>query len=278
MSNSKPHSLMPFVKMHGLGNDFVIVETRGAPARMTPKLARALGDRHRGVGYDQLAEIRDSASADIALDFWNADGTVSGACGNATRCVAARIMTRTGQRGLSIQTLRGVLHATMDGAGRVSVNMGQPQLTWDEVPLVCPMDLNSLPLPGAPSAVGMGNPHCISFVADVDQVDLARQGRALELDPLFPEGTNAEFVQLLPDGSLRVRVWERGVGITQACGSGACAVAVAAQRRGLTGRQVTVQLDGGVLEIDWREDGVWMTGPTAHVFDGQVDSALLEAL
>ncbi|OSP56775.1 diaminopimelate epimerase [Pseudoruegeria sp. SK021] len=277
MSLKKSPPLLPFVKMHGLGNDFVIVETRGAPARVTPALARALGDRRRGVGFDQLAEIRDSDTADLALDFWNGDGTIAGACGNATRCVAARIMDRTGQTDIRIETQRGLLRATRGDNGSVSVNMGHPQLTWNDVPLLCPMDLDALPLPGAPSAVGMGNPHCITFVDDITAVDLERQGPPLEVDPLFPEKTNVEFVQQLPDGSLRVRVWERGAGITLACGSGACAVAVAAHRRGLCGKQVTIRLDGGDLAIDWRDDGVWMTGATAHVFDGQLDLAVLEA-
>lgn len=271
-------SSLPFVKMHGLGNDFVIVETRGAPARVTPALARALGDRNRGVGFDQLAEIRDSTLADIALDFWNSDGTMAGACGNATRCVAARLMDRTGSTTLRIETRRGLLEARRDGSGVVRVNMGHPQLAWQDVPLAREADLDALPLPGAPSAVGMGNPHCITFVEDMGTVDLAAQGPVLETDPLFPERTNVEFVQIQSATALRLRVWERGAGVTLACGSGACAVVVAAHRRGLTGRQVAVHLDGGTLLIDWREDGVWMSGPTALVFEGTLAPAFLAGL
>jgi diaminopimelate epimerase len=243
----------------------------------TAALARALGDRNRGVGFDQLAEIRDANDADITLDFWNSDGTRAGACGNATRCVADHVMRGAGQDSVSIRTARGTLQARRRADGLVSVNMGQPQLDWAEVPLARPMDTLDLPLPGRPVAVGMGNPHCVLFVPDADDIDVAGQGSALERDLLFPEGTNVEFASLSAPDRLRMRVWERGTGITLACGSGACATAVAAHRRGLTGRHVTLDLDGGSLEIDWREDGVWMTGPTAHVFDGQLSAEFVSA-
>lgn len=277
MTPPRAISGLPFMKMHGLGNDFVVIDSRGRGAVTTAALARALGDRNRGVGFDQLAEIRDADDADIALDFWNSDGTRAGACGNATRCVAGHVMRATGQDSISIRTARGRLHARRCADGRISVNMGQPQLDWAEVPLARPTDTLHLPLPGAPVAVGMGNPHCVLFVADADAADVAGLGAQLEHDPLFPQGTNVEFAALIAPDRLRMRVWERGAGITLACGSGACAVAVAAHRRGLTGRRVLLDLDGGSLEIDWREDGVWMTGPTAHVFDGLVTPAFLAA-
>ncbi len=234
----------------------------------TPSLARALGDRNRGVGFDQLAEIRSSADADFALDFWNSDGSRAGACGNASRCVADLVMGQTGQRRVTFTTARGTLEAERTADGRVSVNMGKPQLDWDQVPLAQPSDTVHLPLPGDPSAVGMGNPHCVFFVPDAGAVDLPRDGAAMERHPFFPQATNVEFASVIGPDHLRMRVWERGAGITLACGSGACATAVAAHRRGLTGRQVTLDLDGGQLLIDWRDDGVWMTGPTALVFEG----------
>jgi diaminopimelate epimerase len=261
--------------MHGLGNDFVVIDSRGREAAMTPALARALGDRNRGVGFDQLAEIRDAAGADFTLDFWNADGSRAGACGNATRCVADLVMRQTGGDNVSLLTARGGLSAIRRADGLVSVNMGQPLLDWFDIPLSEAVDPLHLPLPGDPAAVSMGNPHCVFFVEDAENVDVVGQGVKFEVDPLFPDRTNVEFVSLIAPDHLRMRVWERGAGITLACGSGACAVAVAAHLRGLTGRQVTLEVDGGRLEIDWRSDGVWMTGPVAHVFDGWLSPEFL---
>jgi diaminopimelate epimerase len=263
-----------FLKMHGLGNDFVVIDARGRPDPVTPALARALGDRNRGVGFDQLAVIRDGGEA-IAVDFWNSDGSEADACGNATRCVARLLMDETGARALDLRTGRGLLHAEEAGEGLVRVNMGQPQLRWDEVPLARALDLVALPLEGNPGAVGMGNPHCVFVVPDAEAVDLAAIGPRIEHDPLFPERTNVEFVQVIDRETIRMRVWERGGMITLACGSGACAAAVVTARRGLTGRRVTVRLDGGELLIDWREDGVWMTGPTALVFEGRLSPEFL---
>ncbi|HCZ01138.1 MAG: diaminopimelate epimerase [Rhodobacterales bacterium RIFCSPHIGHO2_02_FULL_62_130] len=257
-----------FMKMHGAGNDFVVIDSRGRGAVVTPALAKALGDRNRGVGFDQLAEIRDVDGADFELDFWNSDGSRAGACGNATRCVSDYVMRGLGLDAVSLVTMRGGLQAVRQPDGRVSVNMGAPQLDWAEVPLSRAVDTLHLPLAGDPVAVGMGNPHCVFFVADAEAVDLPSVGPVWEHDPLFPQRTNVEFASVLGPDHLRMRVWERGAGITLACGSGACATAVAAHLRGLTGRKVTLDLDGGVLEIDWRADGVWMTGPVAHVFDG----------
>ncbi len=268
---------LDFMKWHGAGNDFVIIDSRGGPARMRPALARALGDRHRGVGFDQLAEIRDSDSADIDLDFWNADGSRAGACGNATRCVAQYLMAQTGRDRLRIRTERGLLLALREG-GRVWVNMGPPQLDWNEVPLARPADTDALPIEGTPAAVGMGNPHMVFLVEDAGAVDLTARGPALEHHPLFPQRTNVEFAHLAGPDRLRLRVWERGTGVTLACGSGACATAVAAARRGLTGRRVVIEADGGTLEVDWRDDGVWLSGPTAHVFDAALTPAFLAAL
>ncbi len=250
---------------------------------MSRELAAALGDRHRGgVGFDQLAEIRTSDVADIDLDFWNADGSrAGGACGNATRCVARYMMDRARTDQLTIRTTRGILEARSEG-DLVTVNMGPPpQLTWREVPLAQDVDLEHLPLDGDPPvAVGMGNPHCVFFVEDAETVDVARIGPQFEKDPLFPEATNVEFAEVRSRDEIRMRVWERGTGITLACGSGACATAVAAaQRGGLTDRKVRMEVDGGWLTLDWREDGVWMTGPTAFVFEAELTPpAFLDAL
>ncbi|MBL8562912.1 MAG: diaminopimelate epimerase [Gemmobacter sp.] len=276
---TQPASLgLPFMKMHGAGNDFVVIDSRGRGAVVTPALARALGDRNRGVGFDQLAEIRDSDVADFALDFWNSDGSRAGACGNATRCVSDYMMGQLGRDTVHLVTQRGDLQALRLADGRVSVNMGQPQRDWAELPLSHAVDTDHLPLPGDPVAVGMGNPHCVFFVPDAEAVDVAQDGRRIETDPLFPERTNVEFASLTGPDRLRMRVWERGAGITLACGSGACATAVAAHLRGLTGKRVTLDLDGGVLEIDWRADGVWMAGPVARVFDGVLSPAFLDGL
>ena len=267
---------LSFMKMHGLGNDFVVIDARSGAAPITADLARALGDRRRGVGFDQLAVIGRVDGADLGLTFWNADGSLSGACGNATRCVAAWEMARTGRGALNLRTERGVLQARADG-GAVSINMGHPLTDWTEVPLTESADTLHLPLPGDPVATGMGNPHCTFFVADAEGADLAAHG-AFETHPLFPERTNVQVAQVTAPDNLRVRVWERGVGPTPASGSSSCAAAVAAARRGLTGRRVAVDLDGGRLLIDWRDDGVWMAGPVAHVFDGVLTTAWLEAV
>ncbi|MEM6618691.1 MAG: diaminopimelate epimerase [Pseudomonadota bacterium] len=265
---------IPFLKMHGLGNDFVIVDARGGVDPITPARARAMGDRNTGVGYDQLAVLHPGTGADVDVTFWNSDGTQAAACGNASRCITRLLTEETGRDAVTLRTERGLLPGRR--AGEVfSVNMGDPLFDWQDIPLARAVDTAALPLTGAPVAVGMGNPHCIFFVDDADAVDPAANGPAVEHNPLFPQGTNVEFVSVLADGSLRMRVWERGAGITRACGSGACAVAVAAHRAGLAPRRVTVVLDGGALELDWRDDGVWMTGPASFVFSGTLAAEAL---
>lgn len=275
MKDARDKGGLGFLKMHGAGNDFVILDSRGGPSIVTPALARTIGDRNRGVGFDQLAEIRDDAASDFYLGFWNADGTRAGACGNASRCVADLILQQTGRDAISFRTERGLLSARRRDDGLVEVNMGPPQFDWQDIPLARAVDTLQLPLPGQPVGVGMGNPHCVFFVDDAHLVDPAKDGPRHERDPLYPQGTNVEFASLTGPDRLRMRVWERGAGITLACGSGACATAVAAHLRGLTGRRVTLDLDGGTLEIDWREDGVWMAGPTARVFDGTLSPEFL---
>ncbi|MDO6583943.1 diaminopimelate epimerase [Salipiger sp. 1_MG-2023] len=267
---------LPFMKMHGLGNDFVVLDARDHSVTVTPDLARAIADRHRGIGFDQLAVIE--SGEDAALTFYNADGSTAGACGNATRCIARFLMDETGKTALRLTTERGTLLAQDAGNGLTSVNMGQPQLDWHEIPLAREMETLELPIDGAPTATGMGNPHCTFFVDDAEAVDLAAFGPPHENHPLYPQRTNVQVASLIGPDHLRMRVWERGVGLTLASGSSSCATAVAAARRGLTGRKVTIELDGGTLIIDWRADGVWMTGATAHVFDGSFTRHWLESV
>ena len=268
-----------FMKMHGLGNDFVVLDARVQPVAMTATLARAIGDRHRGVGFDQLALIGSGhAGADAQLTFYNSDGSTAGACGNATRCIARYLMDEVGGSEVVLTTERGRLLARDAGDGLTSVNMGLPQLRWDEVPLAHEMDTLELPIDGAPTATGMGNPHCTFFVADAESVDLEARGAEVEHHSLYPQRTNVQFASLIGENHLRMRVWERGVGVTLASGSSSCATAVAAARRGLTGRKVSIDLDGGRIEIDWRDDGVWMTGPTTHVFSGAFTANWLEQI
>ena len=257
-----------FMKMHGLGNDFVVVDSRGHDFNLSTSQITAIADRHRGVGFDQLAVILPGGNADAHLVFYNADGSTSAACGNATRCIARHLMDEGDKADLTLTTERGVLLARDAGNGLTAVNMGQPQLDWADIPLAHDMDTLELPIDGAPTATGMGNPHCTFFVADAEAVDLATRGAEMEHHPLYPQRTNVQFASVIGPDHLRMRVWERGVGVTLASGSSSCATAVAAARRGLTGRRVQIDLDGGTIHIDWAGDGVWMTGPTAHVFDG----------
>ena len=268
---------LPFMKMHGLGNDFVVFDARAEAIDVTPAMAQAIGHRQFGVGFDQLAVITQG-TGDAHLTFYNSDGSLSAACGNATRCIARYLMDESGRDSLHLTTARGDLVAKDAGGGLTSVNMGHPQLSWDEVPLAREMDTLHLPIDGDPVATGMGNPHCTFFVDDAEAVDLSDLGPRAEHDPLYPERTNVQVAQIVGPDHIRMRVWERGVGVTLASGSSSCATAVAAARRGLTGRAVRIDLDGGTLHIDWREDGVWMTGPTAHVFSGTFTPDFLESL
>ena len=273
-----------FIKMHGLGNDFVVVDAREVPFALSEASARALADRRTGVGCDQIVVLEPprNGQADVFMRFWNSDGGEVAACGNGTRCAAALVMAEDGRHSLTIETLAGLLGAEASDDGRVSVDMGEARLGWDEIPLAREQDTQHLELAlealRDPVAVNMGNPHAVFFVGDAAAVDLAALGPQLEHDPIFPERANIGVAQLTGTDALRLRVWERGAGVTRACGTGACAAAVAAARRGLTGRRVTVTLDGGPLEIEWRDDGhVMMTGPVATAFTGELDIEALRA-
>ena len=258
-----------FHKMHGLGNDFVVFDARTDDLVLSGDQARALADRHRGIGCDQLIVMRPSANADFAMQIFNQDGGEVSACGNATRCVVA-----LAGHDVVIETGAGLLHGKL-GDNAVTIDMGQPGLDWDAIPLAYPMDTLHMPVGweqlNDPAAVNMGNPHVIFFVEDSHAVELDRLGPLIEHDPLFPERVNVNVAHLADDG-LHLRVWERGAGLTLACGTGACATAVAAIRRRLVTGPVAVHLPGGTLTIDWQPGGnVQMAGPATHVFTGEID-------
>ena len=262
------------MKMHGLGNDFVVFDNRVHEFPVTPNLARAIGSRQTGIGFDQLAVIYQENDK-IRLRFWNANGSVSGACGNATRCIARYLMDEYSTDRIELITDHGELTAIDAGNSLTSVNMGHPQTEWHEIPLARAMDTLELPIDGKPVATGMGNPHCTFFVEDAEKIDLGVLGPAVECNPLFPERVNVQVATVMAQNHIRVRVWERCTGITMASGSSSCAVAVAAVRRGVAGRNVKIELDGGALNIEWRDDGVWMTGPTMHVCNGMITEEFL---
>ncbi len=263
-----------FTKMHGLGNDFVILDGRTAPIHLEAAQIIKMGDRRRGIGFDQLIVLEAPQTPDATfMRIYNPDGSEAGACGNATRCVADIILKETAAHRCTIETVSGLLSCTSgDNAGDITVDMGTPRLAWNEIPLSEQCDTLNLPLEGDPVGVSMGNPHCVYFCEDAEAISVDKLGLKVEHHSLFPQRTNVEYVSMLGPDHLRMRVWERGAGITQACGTGACAAAVAAIRRGLTGRNVRVTLDGGNLFIEWREeDGhVLMTGPVAYSFEGVI--------
>ncbi|RED48126.1 diaminopimelate epimerase [Aestuariispira insulae] len=269
--------MIPFRKMHGLGNDFVVIDNRHGQWSLTTDQVRLVSDRRFGVGCDQLIIMEAvEGDADLFMRIYNPDGSESGACGNATRCVASLAMKERGLDQVLIKTRRGNLHATAAEAGDITVDMGNALIDWRDVPLSEEMDTLSLPIQlGSlenPVAVGMGNPHCVFFVEDADSLPLEKLGPQVEHHPLFPERTNVELATIRPNGSIRLRVWERGAGKTLACGSGACATLVAAVRRGLSARQAEIELDGGVLKMQWLENGhVLMTGAVATAFIGELD-------
>ena len=273
---------LPFRKMHGLGNDFVVLDGRTAAIDVNAAAARALADRHTGIGCDQLIVIEPpaAAAAHAFMRIFNADGSAAEACGNGTRCIARLIAEETGAPQVRIETVAGVLAAELLPDGRVTVDMGKVRTAWRDIPLGREMDTLSADLAAGPLAApvcnNIGNPHATFFVADADAVELAVLGPRLETDPVFPERANIGVASIRDRSRIRLRVWERGAGITRACGSGACAALVAAHRRGLAGREATVMLDGGELDIGWRDDGhVLMTGPATLAFEGRFDVALL---
>jgi diaminopimelate epimerase len=273
---------VPFRKMHGLGNDFVVLDQRRDPLRIDAAAARALADRHTGIGCDQLLllELPLHEKAHVFLRILNPDGSEAEACGNGTRCVARLLGAETGACDLVIETEAGLLHATIGENGTATVDMGAPRLGWRDIPLSREMDTLKVDLAMGPLAepvcTSMGNPHATFFVDDAETVDIAKLGPLLEHDPLFPERANIGVATVRDPQTIRLRMWERGAGVTRACGSGACAALVAAHRCGLADRRATVILDGGNLEIAWSENGhVQMSGPTTLSFEGIFDTAVL---
>lgn len=276
----------PFVKMHGAGNDFVVLDARTDALVLTPAQAARIADRHFGIGCDQIILIEpapvEGEPADIFMRILNADGSESGACGNATRCVAALIAAETGARSLTIRTHAGNLAATIKGPRLVEIDMGEPALDWADIPLHEPMDTLSLRLAlgpvEAPAACSMGNPHATFFVNDLKHLGIETIGPKLEHARIFPERANIGFARIDARDRIRLRVWERGAGLTLACGSGACAALVNAHRRGLTDRRAAIEMDGGILTITWREDNhVLMQGPIAAAFEGRIAPEMLGA-
>jgi diaminopimelate epimerase len=261
--------MIPFLKMHGAGNDFVILDARGAALELTPAALRLMADRRRGIGCDQVIIMQPAENADMGMQIFNPDGSEAGACGNATRCVADILGRESGAKRVTIRTIAGLLPAEILAPGLVEVDMGAPRLGWDEIPLAAPADTLHLPFAlGEAAACSMGNPHATFFVDDF--LRLEALGPALEHDKIFPERANIGFARIDAPDRIFLRVWERGAGLTLACGSGACAALVNAHRRGLTGRQAEVEMDGGSLGITWRADNhVLMRGPAVVAFEGE---------
>ena len=279
-----------FFKMNGLGNDFVVLDARGGAPAPGRAQVQAIADRRSGIGCDQLIVLEQprAAGADVFMRIFNADGSQVDACGNASRCVAALLAAETGRQEVAIETNAGLLLAQVNG-NTATVDMGVPRFDWQQIPLseafadttgielqVGPIDA---PILHTPSVVNVGNPHAVFWVADVDDYDLGRIGPLLEYHPIFPQRANISLAQVITADRIRLRVWERGAGLTRACGTAACAVAVAAARKGLCGREVTVELPGGPLQIHWREgdDHMLMTGPWALEASGELPDSLAEA-
>lgn len=276
--------MIPFQKLHGLGNDFVVFDARRSAFALDEASARAVADRRTGIGCDQVIVLeRAKARGDALMRIFNADGNEVEACGNAARCVARLLMEEKDSSLVDIDSTGGLLRCTDAGDGRVTVDLGIPEFGWQDIPLSRAMDTNTLALEmdGVKldaAAVSVGNPHCIIFVHDADAAPVTEIGPRLERHALFPERTNVEFVSVVGPEKLRMRVWERGVGVTRACGTGACASLIGSARRGLVQRSCEVVLDGGTLSIEWRagDDHVLLTGGTSFVFSGEVDLAALE--
>lgn len=268
--------------MHGLGNDFVIIDGRETPPDLSVAALRAIADRHRGVGFDQLIVLEPTdADADLFMRIYNADGSESEACGNATRCVAHTLMLETGKDNVVIKTLGGLLPGTADGNGGVVIDMGKPNLGWQQIPLASEEDTAHVRIEAGPLcdpvAINMGNPHAVFFVEDAESIDLEKWGPQLETDPIFPKRANISVASKMDNGDFRLRVWERGVGITLACGSAACATMVAANLRGLAGNSATLHLNGGPLNMHLDDRGhVFMGGGIATSYKGILDHNLLQ--
>ncbi|EJT05436.1 diaminopimelate epimerase [Rhizobium sp. CCGE 510] len=258
-----------FQKMHANGDDFVVVDLRGQANKINRDIAKRLGDRNRGIGFNQLAVMSDCDDAAVRLTFWNPDGSMLDACGSATRGVAWQLLRETGSSSVMVRTNRGLLNCSLETDGLISVDMGEPLLHWHDVPIAQEVDTLTLPLPGNPTACSMGNPHCTFFVEDLEAVDVETLGPEMESHPLFPQKTNVHFVQVLSPTRIRLRIWERGGGIPLGSGSCSCGAAVNGIRRGLLGDSVDVECDGGTVTVRWDGIGsVFLTGPVEPNFSG----------
>jgi diaminopimelate epimerase len=271
---------MRYFKMNGCGNDFVILDGRARGAvPLSSAQARAIADRQTGLGCDQVIAMERSIRGDVYMRIWNADGGEVDACGNATRCVAWLLMEEGGAATRRIETPAGMLYAERAGQARITVDMGSPLLRWEEIPIARAMATDKLEYEvgglSGPGAVNMGNPHVVFFVNDVRAAPIESLGPKVEHDAFFPQGVNVGFAEVRGPEELRLRVWERGTGLTKACGSGACAAVVAAHRQGRSGRRANVLVDGGSLEIEWRQgdDRVLMTGPIELEATGELAPA-----
>jgi diaminopimelate epimerase len=271
---------VPFRKMNGLGNEIVVVDLRGRVGAFTPAAARTIS-RRGSPRFDQMMVLHDpeTAGTDAYVRIYNADGSEAGACGNGMRCVSWVVAEETGRRALTFETSAGILAARVTDAGHISVDMGAPRFGWRDIPLSRPfedtraIDLSAEQTEGpaldTPSVVNVGNPHAVFWVEDIGAYDLARLGPGLETHPLFPERANISLARVTSRRSITLRTWERGAGLTKACGSAACAATVCAARKTLTERHVTVTLPGGPLDIEWRaDDRIWMTGPVELEHEG----------
>ena len=263
--------------MHGLGNDFMIIDARESIPRLNKDLIRALSNRNLGVGFDQLAIIykTNSSNSEGYLKFWNSDGSVSATCGNASRCIAQMMMNKKNVSELNLKTDAGILKCARNKKGLVSVNMGIPKFLWSQIPLAVECETLHLPIQGDPVATNVGNPHCTFFVDDINRFDIDHFGKTYETHLMFPDQTNVQLAQLVGQNTLKVKVWERGAGRTLASGSSSCAVAVAANRRGLVDKKVRIIMDGGELEVFYSDNGVWMSGETSNVFEGTISKEFL---
>ena len=269
---------IPFIKMHGLGNDFVIVDCRENNYEFSDNQIKLLGNRNLGIGFDQFVLMYKSNkdSVHTNLKFWNSDGSISSTCGNATRCVADIIMFETGLDTVNISTSVEIIKCIKLKNGQISTNLGIPKIKWRDIPLSIECDTSKLPIKGNPIATSFGNPHCTFFVDNLEKFSISRIGKETEINPLFPQKANVQIAQVIDDSTIEAKVWERGSGITMASGSSACAVAFSAKRLNLVRDEVQIILDGGSVNVKCQEDGVWISGNIKYVFSGKISSLLFD--
>lgn len=268
---------LSFHKMHANGDDFILVDARHRVNPITSAIAQRLGDRHRGIGFNQLAVLLDCADADARLEFWNADGSVLDVCGSATRGAADRLMREASRKSITLRTTRGLLNCERTPSGLIAVDMGEPLFHWTDIPLAEEHDTLALPLPGNPVACSMGNPHCTYFVDDLIGLDIAALGPAIESHPLFPRKTNVHFAQVIDRQHIRLRIWERNGGIPLGSGSCCCGAVVNGIRKGLLDHNVEVECDGGSVHVHWNGKGnVTLSGPVEPIYSGTIPDSQLK--